>query len=123
MAAIKCLIVENIGRQDRTALIAVWTAVTETDTFSPLAMLPEYINKSVHISSTFGGSTVVLKGSNNGTTYVGLNDLQDTAISMTSEGLEQVQENVLWYQPVAAGGNGQSLVVTMLFVKPSQPRG
>ncbi len=117
MAAIKVTTSDASFKQDGSAIKAVWAAVDENSTFAPL-QAPEYSQRSVHVSGTFGGSTVVLNGSNTGTNFFGLHDLQDAAFSVTSEGLEQIQEGVLQYQPAASGGTGQSLTVTMLFVGP-----
>jgi hypothetical protein len=100
------------------SVLVVWTGVTESDTFAPVSY-PEYTSKSVHFYGTFGGATATLKGSNTGANFFGLGDPQGVAISMTSEGLKQAQENALQYQPTAAGGSSQSLSCAMLFVKTS----
>lgn len=102
---------------DGSAMKVVWATVTENDTFAAVAMAG-YTARSIHVSGTFGGATVVLKGSNTGTNYFGLGDPQGVAISVTSEGLKSSQDSVINYQPTASGGTGQSLTVTMLFVGP-----
>lgn len=106
---------------DGSAVLFVWTPVTEADTARAVQM-PGYSARSIHVSGTFGGATVVLKGSNTGTNFFGLNDLQDTAFSVTQEGLEQIQETVRYYQPSASSGSSQSLTVTMLFTRAPTPR-
>ena len=121
MAVKKCTIANSPGAQDRTALLVTWTGVTETDTFAPVS-LPEYTNKSFQLTGTIGGATTVLKGSNDGTNYAGLQDAEGAAISMGAAGLVQVLENTQWYLPEASGGTGQSLTVTMLFVRSTPPR-
>lgn len=123
MASIKATINNGIGRADTSAILVTWAAVTESDTFAPVALYPDYTSRSVHVSGTFGGSTVVLKGSNTGTNFIGCKNPQGVAISKTSEDIDQVQEAMAQYQPVASGGTAQSLTVTMLFVRASQPRG
>lgn len=117
MAAIKATFTDVSSKGDGSAVKAVWTPVTSSDTFVSITM-PEYVARSVHVSGTFGAATVIVSGGN-ASSVVGLHDLQDTAISMTSENIEQVQEGVINYQPSASGGDGtQSLTVTMLFVGP-----
>lgn len=115
----------NVGlRDDASAILATWAGIGDADTCSPLALYPEYATKSVHVSGTFGGATIVLNGSNTGTNFFGLKDLQGNAISKTQEGLSAVQETVAQYQPATSSGSGSSVTVTMLFVKSSsQPRG
>lgn len=117
MAAIKATVTDVSARGDKSAMQVVWAAVTESDTFAAIAM-PEYSQRSVHVSGTFGGATVVMNGSNTGANYFGLGNLAGTAISLTSEGLRQVLEGVINYQPAASSGSAQSLTVTMLFVGP-----
>ena len=117
MAAIKVTLTDVSSKGDGSAMKAVWAAVTENDTFVAVSM-PEYLRASVHISGTFGGGTVVLKGSNTGTNFFGLDDIEGTAISMTSEGLKQVQEGTQYFQPTHSGGSSSSITVTMLFVGP-----
>lgn len=123
MAAIKATVAQIGQRQDQAALSVTWAGVTENDTFVAMALFPDYPIKSVHFSGTFGGATVVVKGSNTGTNFFGLTDPQGVAISVTSEGLKQIQENVAQYQPVATGGSSQSLTVTMVFSRSQVPRG
>jgi|SRR3954466_7942308 hypothetical protein len=117
MAVIKATITDMSSKGDGSAQRVVWAAVTESDTFAAAAM-PEYTARSVHVSGTFGGATVVLNGSNTGTNYFGLNNMAGTAISVATEALKQVLEGVINYQPAASGGTSQSLTVTMLFVGP-----
>lgn len=113
-----------VGIGDRTAILVTWPLVTSSDTCAPLSAFPEYINKSVEVSGTFDSSTVVLNGGNVSGSLVGLKDPANAAITGTSTYLRQVQENCLYYQPAHSGGGGsQSVTVTMLFVKPSAPRG
>ena len=124
MAAIKATIAQVGQRQDQAAMTAVWADVTSADTFVPLSLFPDYTLKTIHVSGTFGSATVILGGSYTGVTYLGLNDLQDNAISITSEGLAAVQEQTLYYKPSASGGGGsQSLTVTLLFSRSIVPRG
>lgn len=100
-----------------TAVLVVWTPVTSagSDTCVP-AQLPALADKSIHVSGTFGGGTVTLGGSNNGgSSYIGLTDPTQTAISITSEAIKAVLENTQLVKPVLTGGSGTSLTISMLF--------
>ena len=103
------------SRGNGSCVLAVWTPVTENDTCSPVSF-PEFSDKSVHVSGTFGGASVAVNGSNNsGASYVALNDPSSTAIAITTEKIKAVLENTVRIQPAATGGSGQSLTISMLF--------
>jgi hypothetical protein len=90
-----------------------WRAVPEGDTFA-VAETGNLWERSVQIGGTFGGATVVLQGSNDGVTYATLNDLQDSPISFTSAGLAAIQENTRYVKPLATGGTGSLIDVTLV---------
>lgn len=117
MAAIAAVVSDVSYKGDGSAMLAVWIGVTEADTLSPVK-LPEYGARSVSIQGTFGGATVVVNGSIDGTNYTGLTNPAGVAISKTSAAVVGVFESVVYYQPVASGGSSQILAVSMLFVGP-----
>lgn len=102
---------------DGSAMKAVWATATESDTLAPISM-PEYSARSISIQGTFGGATVVINGSIDGTNYSGLSNPAGSAISKTSAAVVGVFESTVFYQPVASGGSSQILTVSMLFVGP-----
>ncbi len=106
--------VTGVGNNDRSTLLVVWAAVTESDVCQPVSY-PEFADKSVHPSGTFGGASVRVYGSNNGSTFVALNDASSTAIAISSEGIKQVLENTLFVKPDMTGGSGQTITISMLF--------
>jgi hypothetical protein len=103
-----------VGNGDGSTFTMTWTPVTESDVCQAVS-LPEYADKSVHASGTFGGASVRVYGSNNGSTFVALNDASSTAIAISAEGIKQVLENTLLVKPDCTGGSAQSLTITMLF--------
>lgn len=114
--AVKVATISDVSfKGDGSAMLAVWASATEADTYAPVKM-PEYVQRSVSIQGTFGGSTTVLNGSIDGTNYSGLSNPAGTAISKTSAAVVGVYESTQYYQPVSSGGTGQILVVSMLFV-------
>jgi hypothetical protein len=72
----------------------------------------------VAISGTFGGATVTLQGSNDGTNWFTLNDPLGNDLAWLSStattGLRQIAENTLYLRPITAGGTGTSVVITVL---------
>ena len=115
MAVKKVTISDVSFKGDGSAMLAVGDAATEADTLAALSM-PEYTARTVSIQGTFGGATVVVNGSLDGTNFAGLNNLAGSAISKTSAATVGVQDNVRYYQPAMSGGSSQSLVVSMLFI-------
>lgn len=114
--AVKVATISDVSfKQDGSAMLAVWASATEADTFAAVKM-PEYVQRTVSIQGTFGGATVVVNGSIDGTNYTGLTNPAGVAISKTSAAVVGVFESTQYYQPAASGGTGQVLVLSMLFV-------
>lgn len=106
--------VTAVGRGDDSALLVVWTPVTEADSCAAVS-LPEYGDKSIQVVGTFGSASVAVQGSNDGTNFEALNDPSSTAIGITAAGIKAVLENTVYVKPVASGGSSQSLTINMLF--------
>ena len=109
-------VVSDVGKYDMSRTIT-WAALTTTDPTGTPAQWCEFSQRCVTITGTFGGATVTLQGSNDGTNYFTLTDLQTTAISKTSAALEQVAELPLLVKPVVTGGDGTTsitVIITML---------
>lgn len=71
-------------------------------------------DKSVQATGTWGGATLVLQGSNDGTTWFTLNDPAGTDISFTANGLMQILEGVRYIRPVTSGGAGTDVTVVLI---------
>lgn len=103
MANISCV------RLDREydAVQYLWETVTQADT--PLAKSvvgDKGINGCIQVVGTFGGMTVALHGSNDGTNYAVLKDLQGSDISFTATGLKDFTTACAYLKPVISGGSG-----------------
>lgn len=93
--------------------LATWPAMGNADTGLPVAMSGSS-DRSVQIEGTFGGATVVIQGSNNGTNYQLLTDPQGNDISKTTADLEAITELTRYVRPVTSGGTGTSVTVSLL---------
>ncbi len=91
-----------------------WASVTEADTFAPVKLEKAINAITIQASGTFGGATVALHGSLDGTNYVALKDMGGTEIALTSAGLASDGSLVLYLKPVATGGASQSLNVSVM---------
>lgn len=121
MTAIAATISDISAQGDGSLIQAQWVGMTESDSGSPIdigafSVAGMISAASVEVSGTFGGATVLLKGSNAvSSALYGLTDAGGSAISMTSAGLKQVRELCRYYGPTFSGGTSQSITVTILF--------
>lgn len=100
-------------------LLAQWTGLTQAslDDGYPLELL-EYSDYVVEFTGTFGvGGTIVLEGSNVGTTYYTLNDVQASAISKTAAALEQVAEAPRYVRPRVTAGDGTTNLTCTIYAR------
>ena len=104
----------TVGYGNSAVQTVQWTPVTEADTCRAV-QYPEFSDKSIQVAGTFGGASVALNGSNDGSNFAALRDPSSTTIAITTAGIKAVLENTLQVQPAATGGTGQSLTITILF--------
>lgn len=84
---------------------------------------PEHSDMSVQVGGTFGGGTVVLEGSNDGTTFHILTDPLGNNASFTSADLMQIIETCRYVRPRVTGGNGTTAItVHLLMGRPTPMR-
>lgn len=96
------------------AHVIEWTGLLNGDTGESIQM-PGSSDRSIQFSGTFSGGTIILQGSNDGTNWETLTDLQGNAISKTASGIEMVVEVTRYIRPnVTAGDGSTSLTATLL---------
>jgi hypothetical protein len=103
--------VQTTGKGD---LLLTWADVTENDTFQAFQLEEVVSEISVQIGGTFGGATVKITGSNDGSSFLDLLQLDGAATDATEADLYSLLERPLWVQPSASGGASQSIKVTVL---------
>jgi len=97
--------------------VVTWTDVNTGDTVNHDALVGrEGLAACVQMSSaSWGDTTVALRGSNDGTTWVTLKDLGGADISMTGDGLVEFSTSTLYVKPVPSGGAGsEDVLVTVV---------
>ena len=84
-----------------------------SDTLPPVITPGDSISVlgSIQAVGTFGGGTVVLQGSNDGTNWVNLTDTQGTAIGLTAAGGAEFSSAFLSFRPLITGGSGDDVDV------------
>lgn len=96
--------------------MAIWTAIPNGNTGAPILM-STFSDRSVQVSGTFGaGGTVLLEGSNDGTTYATLTDPAGAAISFTAAGLKQVLHITKYMRPRVSAGDGTTAITVHLLI-------
>lgn len=82
------------------------------------AEYPEYSDRSVQVSGTFGsGGTVVIEGSNNGTDWAVLSDPKGYSLSVTSADIAGVVEMTRYIRPRVSAGDGSTNLEVSMFLR------
>jgi hypothetical protein len=103
----------TIGAQDGSVKKAVWS-FTGSDTGVAIRYA-EWADRSVQMSGTWNGATVLWEGSNDGgTTYLPLTDPQGNAISKTADAIEAVTEICELARPRVSAGSVTAVTVTAI---------
>lgn len=90
----------------------VWAHLGNADQGTP-DQLSRFPLHSVQISGTFGGATVVLQGSDDGTTYFTLKDVLGNNVSATSAARFDLENVPMHTRPSTSGGTGTDVTVTV----------
>jgi hypothetical protein len=69
---------------------------------------------AVQFKGTFGGATVGLQASNDGTTFFDIKDLGGSAISTTAAALFEFTTAAMYLRPVISGGTGDDVDVVVV---------
>lgn len=90
-----------------------WTGITTT-TDAPAAVGPirgqGYRRATVQFSGTFaGGSSASLMGSNDGTTFCVLDDINGDAITVTAASIKEFGTSALYIKPQVLSGAGDNV--------------
>ena len=89
-----------------------WAAILPADTGMPVALNGGFpLSGSIQVIGTFGGATISLEGSNNGTDWVPLRDVNNALISLGATGMLDFSVACLSIRPAITGGTGSSLTV------------
>jgi hypothetical protein len=90
----------------------IWSGMVTGDTINPWKITAQYgLAAAVQISGTFGGASVKLQASNDGTNYFDMEDVTGTAVSTGSGGLYEISTAAIYLLPVVTGGSANSINV------------
>jgi len=93
----------------------LWEAVATGDTINKFALPEQWgLAGSIQISGTFGGATVKLQHSNDGTTWFDAKDLQATDVSATANAIFEVSISSAYFRIASSGGSGDDVDVILV---------
>lgn len=96
----------KIGSDPGVAWVCKWEGLDSDDDGDELEM-PAWSDRSVQVIGTFGsGGSLSFYGSNDGTNFVILNDLEGAALTFTAAGLRSVMEITRYVKPLVTAGDG-----------------
>ena len=92
-----------------------WTDYSTADTATAVKVQNmQGLAGSVQVTGTFGGATVALQVSNDGTNYVTLKDATAVDIAFTAAGIAEFSTAALFIKPTSSGGSGDNVTVTVV---------
>lgn len=92
--------------------VYTWT-LADGDDGAPIEAV-DFADRSVQVTGTFGGATVVVEGSNDSANYAVLTDPQGNDLNISTAKVEMVAEVTRLVRPRVAGGAGTSVTVSLL---------
>lgn len=110
--------VVNFTRSEPSASVAkivTWTAIANGDTATPF--LPVELDTaiaSVQVYGTFGGATLTLQQSNDGTNWFTAKTPTGDNVSATAGGMFEVSLSGLYIRPSISGGSSSSINVILV---------
>mgnify|MGYP001171422070 CR=1 FL=1 len=108
------VIIPTFEREGDRTVIVTWGPMATGDTGAPIGRdLLDYADRSIQATGTFGGATLSVQGSNDGTNYAALTDGNGTAIALAAAGIEQIYEVTRMQRPAVTGGAGVAITATL----------
>ena len=95
------------------AVVVNWTPLAASGDIGQAVQRVDISDRSVQVTGTFAGATIVFEGSNDGVNYFTLSNPAGTALSFTAAGFIQVNQPAAWVRPRVTAGSGASLTVTL----------
>ena len=92
-----------------------WTDYSTADEAAPVRLQNmKGLAGAVQVTGTFGGATIALQVSNNGTNFVTLNDAVGAPITFTAAGMREFSTAALFIKPTSSGGTADNVTVTIV---------
>jgi len=93
--------------------VTTWAPLAANDDGDPVR-LAVYSDRSIQVAGVFGGASVTIGGSNDGTNYHALTDTSGNPMILSSAAFKQIVELPVFIKPKVFGGDvTTNLTVTM----------
>lgn len=93
----------------------IWEGAATGDTLNPFTVTQQYgLAASVQVVGTFGGATVKLQVSNDGTNWADASDVLGNAISLTATGYFEFSLSAAYIRPAITSGSGNDIDVIVV---------
>lgn len=94
----------------------VWSGIATGDTLTSYLIRNRYgYVGAAQISGTFGGATVTIQVSNDGTNWFTAQDTLGNSISVTAAAIFEVSTAAAYIRPTISGGTSDSVDITLVF--------
>lgn len=91
-----------------------WVDYSTADTATPFKLVNQAgLAGAMQVTGTFGGATIALQVSNDGSNFVTLKDSTGTDISFTAAGMAEFSTGALFIKPTSTGGTADNVTVTI----------
>lgn len=122
MATVNPTFNDPVGKKDGSVRLITFETLTTTNTTTAEIEWTEYADRSVQVAGTFGaGGTLLIEGSNDGTNWATLNNVQGTALSITSAGIKQVAEVTRYVRARVSAGDGTTDLDVAFLLRRANP--
>jgi len=109
--------ISGVAMGDIDLADCAWLALTTTNTSGSAFPCASYSDRTIQVYGTFGGATITVQGSLDGTNWFTLNDQSDNAMTFTTARGDSVQQLTRFIQPVLTGGDGTTSLNVRLCAK------
>lgn len=93
----------------------IWEELATGDTINAFALTEQWgLAGAVQISGTFGGATVKLQHSNDGTTWFDAKDVLGNTVTATANAIFEVSLSSAYFRPAIASGSGNDVDVRIV---------
>jgi len=114
MATVTPTVSRDVGERDGSVVLWTWALATANVDGFPLEW-SEWADRTFTASGTWGGATLSIEGSNDGTNFFTLsNAAGGTAATFTADGCKTIIETPRWARPkLTTAGSGATVTVTL----------
>jgi hypothetical protein len=108
-------IIPTIVEEQVRAAAFRWTDYSTADDAAPVKVQNmQGLAGAIQVTGTFGGATIALQVSNNGTNYVTLKNSLGEDVSFTAAGMAEFSTAAMFLKPTSSGGTEDNVTVTVV---------